>query len=111
LDIRLPFVAFAGSIIALLKDLFGKLESIRRLGKSNGLGVCLEYYRRIACSAVGRDGLRRRVGLRDHLLKDWQRCLHWNARTRSMGVSAQAASLLTSAGTERRWQETGRPKA
>jgi hypothetical protein len=110
LDIRLPFVAFAGSIIGVLKDLFGRLESIRRLGKTDGLGVCSQCYRRIPCSAVGRTAFRRRVGLRDHL-KDWQRCLHWNAHTRSMGVSAQAVSLLTSAGTERQWQETGRPKA
>jgi hypothetical protein len=54
LDIRLPFVAFAGSIIEVLKDLFGKLESIRRLGKTGGLGVCLECYRRTACLAVER---------------------------------------------------------
>jgi hypothetical protein len=54
LDIRLPFVAFAGSIIEVLKDLFGKLESIRRLGKTDGLGVCLECYRRAACLAVER---------------------------------------------------------
>ena len=110
LDIRLPFVAFAGSIIEVLKDLSGKLESIRRLGKSDGLGVCLECFRRTACSAVEQtaSGGEWAYGI---ILEDWQRCLHWNARTPSTGVSVQAASLLTSAGTERRWQETGRPKA
>jgi hypothetical protein len=35
LDIRLPFVAFGGSIIRLLQILPGDLDSARRLGKSD----------------------------------------------------------------------------
>jgi len=35
LDIRLPFVAFGGSIIRLLQILPGDLDSARRLGKAN----------------------------------------------------------------------------
>ena len=46
-DIRLPFVAFGGSIIALLRDLFGVAESRPWLGKSDGLGVGLQGIRRV----------------------------------------------------------------
>jgi hypothetical protein len=35
LDIRLPFVAFSGSIITALWPLFGKPDSVRQLGKSD----------------------------------------------------------------------------
>jgi len=35
LDIRLPFVAFSGSIITALWPPFGKPDSIRLLGKSD----------------------------------------------------------------------------
>src|SRR4029077_13534630 len=41
LDIRLPFVAFGGSIIRLLQILSGDLDSARRLGKSDSGRVCL----------------------------------------------------------------------
>ena len=46
LDIRLPFVAFGGSIIKLLRAVFGKPDSRRRLGKSDRLGVWLQGIRR-----------------------------------------------------------------
>jgi hypothetical protein len=42
LDIRLPFVAFGGSIIGLLRDLPGLSESRLWLGKSDGPGVWLQ---------------------------------------------------------------------
>ena len=40
LDIRLPFVAFGGSIIRLLQILSGDLDSAPRLGKSDSGRVC-----------------------------------------------------------------------
>jgi hypothetical protein len=46
LDIRLPFVAFGGSIIRLLQVSFSVLDSGRRLGKSDGRGVWLKRIRR-----------------------------------------------------------------
>src|SRR5215469_16026233 len=46
LDIRLPFVAFGGSIIGVLRGLSGKPESLRRLGKSDGVGIWLQGIRR-----------------------------------------------------------------
>ena len=49
LDIRLPFVAFGGSIIRILRVLAGEPESSRWLGKSDGLGVWLQGIRRTAC--------------------------------------------------------------
>ena len=45
LDIRLPFVAFGGSIIRLLQVSFPNLDSGRRLGKSDGRGVWLKRIR------------------------------------------------------------------
>jgi hypothetical protein len=45
LDIRLPFVAFGGSIIRLLQIASGHLDSGRRLGKSDGGRVWLEGIR------------------------------------------------------------------
>ena len=52
LDIRLPFVAFGGSIIGVLRVLAGEPDSSRRLGKSDGLGVWLQGIRRTACLLV-----------------------------------------------------------
>jgi hypothetical protein len=51
LDIRLPFVAFGGSIITVLRT-FGVPDSGRWLGKSDGLGVWLQGFRRTACPLV-----------------------------------------------------------
>jgi hypothetical protein len=51
LDIRLPFVAFGGSIITVLRTL-GVPDSSRWLGKSDGLGVWLQGFRRTACPLV-----------------------------------------------------------
>jgi hypothetical protein len=48
LDIRLPFVAFGGSIIALLQDLSAAAESRLWLGKSDGPGVWLQGIRHVA---------------------------------------------------------------
>jgi hypothetical protein len=51
LDIRLPFVAFGGSTIRLLRILSGGTDSGRLLGKSDGPGVWLQGFRRsTACS-------------------------------------------------------------
>jgi hypothetical protein len=52
LDIRLPFVAFAGSIIRVFRGLAAEGESSRWLGKSDGLGVWLQGIRRTACPLV-----------------------------------------------------------
>ena len=46
LDIRLPFVAFGGSIIRVLQTLAAAADSGPWLGKSDGLGVCLQGIRR-----------------------------------------------------------------
>jgi hypothetical protein len=46
LDIRLPFVAFGGSIIGYCGSCPGEPESGRLLGKSDGLGVWLQGTRR-----------------------------------------------------------------
>jgi hypothetical protein len=46
LDIRLPFVAFGGSIIRVLRTLAAAADSGPWLGKSDGLGVCLQGIRR-----------------------------------------------------------------
>jgi hypothetical protein len=53
LDIRLPFVAFGGSIIRVLRVISGRLDSFPWLGKSDGLGVWLQGIRRTACPLVG----------------------------------------------------------
>jgi hypothetical protein len=53
LDIRLPFVAFGGSIIRVLRVISGKPDSFPWLGKSDGLGVWLQGIRRTACPLVG----------------------------------------------------------
>jgi hypothetical protein len=42
LDIRLPFVAFGGSIMGSYESRLGRPESSRLLGKSDGLGVWLQ---------------------------------------------------------------------
>ena len=52
LDIRLPFVAFGGSIIEILRTRIGAPDSSRWLGKSDGLGVWLQGFRRTACPLV-----------------------------------------------------------
>jgi hypothetical protein len=52
LDIRLPFVAFGGSIIGVLRTRIGVSDSSQRLGKSDGLGVCLQGFRRTTCPLV-----------------------------------------------------------
>jgi len=52
LDIRLPFVAFGGSIITVLRTRIGVPDSSRRLGKSDGLGIWLQGFRRTACPLV-----------------------------------------------------------
>jgi hypothetical protein len=52
LDIRLPFVAFGGSIITVLRTLAVAADSGPVLGKSDGLGVCLQGIRRTACPLV-----------------------------------------------------------
>jgi hypothetical protein len=52
LDIRLPFVAFGGSIITVLRTRIGVPDSSRWLGKSDGLGVWLQGFRRTACPLV-----------------------------------------------------------
>jgi hypothetical protein len=52
LDIRLPFVAFGGSIIGVLQTLTGVPDSSRWLGKSDGLGVWLQGIRHTACPLV-----------------------------------------------------------
>jgi len=49
LDIRLPFVAFAGSIFGILRVPVGEGESSRWLGNFDGLGVWLQGIRRAAC--------------------------------------------------------------
>jgi len=51
LDIRLPFVAFGGSIMGVLRVLSDAPESGWRLGKSDGTGVWLPEIRR-TCSLV-----------------------------------------------------------
>jgi hypothetical protein len=53
LDIRLPFVAFGGSIIRVLRVISGKPDSLPWLGKFDGLGVWLQGIRRAACPLVG----------------------------------------------------------
>src|SRR5215475_4336125 len=53
LDIRLPFVAFGGSIIGVLRGISGEPDSRRWLGKSDALGVWLQAIRRTACPLVG----------------------------------------------------------
>jgi hypothetical protein len=53
LDIRLPFVAFGGSIIAVLRVIYGEQDSLPWLGKSDALGVWLQAVRRTACQLVG----------------------------------------------------------
>jgi hypothetical protein len=45
-DIRLPFVAFGGSIIRILQTLSGVPDSSQWLCKSDGLGVWLQGIRR-----------------------------------------------------------------
>jgi hypothetical protein len=45
LDIRLPFVAFGGSTIRLLRILSGGSDSSRLLGKSDGTGLWLQGFR------------------------------------------------------------------
>jgi hypothetical protein len=52
LDIRLPFVAFGSSIMGLLRVFSGKPDSRPRLGKSDGLGLWLQGFRRTACLLV-----------------------------------------------------------
>jgi hypothetical protein len=52
LDIRLPFVAFDGSIMGVLRVLAGAGESRRWLGKSDGLGVWLQGIRPTACRSL-----------------------------------------------------------
>jgi hypothetical protein len=47
LDIRLPFVAFRGSIITVLRASSGKPDSRQALGKFDGPGVWLQGTRRI----------------------------------------------------------------
>jgi hypothetical protein len=47
LDIRLPFVAFGGSIMGRLRDLPGPSESRLWLGKSAGPGVWLQGIRHV----------------------------------------------------------------
>ena len=53
LDIRLPFVAFGGSIIAVLRVIFREQDSLPWLGKSDALGVWLQAIRRTACPLIG----------------------------------------------------------
>jgi hypothetical protein len=48
LDIRLPFVAFGGSTIEILRILSGGPDSGRLLGKFDGPGVWLQGFRRTA---------------------------------------------------------------
>jgi hypothetical protein len=51
LDIRLPFVAFGGSIIRQARDSSGRLQSPLWQGKSDGTGVWLQGIRRVpVCS-------------------------------------------------------------
>jgi hypothetical protein len=52
LDIRLPFVAFGGSIIKVLRGPAAEDESSPWLGKSDGPGVWLQGIRRTACPLV-----------------------------------------------------------
>jgi hypothetical protein len=52
LDIRLPFVAFGGSIIGVLRLNSAVPDSLLWLGKSDGLGVWLQGIRRKACPLV-----------------------------------------------------------
>jgi hypothetical protein len=52
LDIRLPFVAFGGSIIGHRKRYPDKFESSRPLGKSDGPGVRLQGIRRITVRSL-----------------------------------------------------------
>jgi hypothetical protein len=52
LDIRLPFVAFGGSTIRVLRGFVCEPESSRWLGKSDGLGVWLQGIRRTGCPLV-----------------------------------------------------------
>jgi hypothetical protein len=52
LDIRLPFDAFGGSIIGLLRVPSGRPDSVRRLGKSDGAGIWLQGNRCPACILV-----------------------------------------------------------
>ena len=52
LDIRLPFVAFGGSIIGILRSFAGEPDSSRWLGKSDGPGIWLQGIRRTACPLV-----------------------------------------------------------
>jgi hypothetical protein len=52
LDIRLPFVAFGGSIITVLRTLAAAADSGPWLGKFDGLGVCLQGIRRDPCLLI-----------------------------------------------------------
>ena len=52
LDIRLPFDAFGGSIIGILRVPSGRPDSVRRLGKFDGAGVWLQGNRCPACALV-----------------------------------------------------------
>jgi hypothetical protein len=52
LDIRLPFDAFGGSIIGLLRVPSGRPDSVRRLAKSDGAGIWLQGNRCPACILV-----------------------------------------------------------
>jgi len=53
LDIRLPFVAFGGSIVGVLRLISSEQDSLPRLGKSDALRVWLQAIRRTACQLVG----------------------------------------------------------
>jgi hypothetical protein len=52
LDIRLPFVAFGGPIIRVLRVLAGEGESSRWLGKSDGRGIWFQGIQSTACPLV-----------------------------------------------------------
>jgi hypothetical protein len=60
LDIRLPFVAFGGSTIRLLRILSGGSDSSRLLGKSDGPGVWLQGFRSTTARSLAEGAFRTR---------------------------------------------------
>jgi hypothetical protein len=60
LDIRLPFVAFGGSTIRLLRILSGGSDSGQLLGKSDGPGLWLQGFRRTTVRSLAEGAFRAR---------------------------------------------------
>ena len=109
LDIRLPFVAFRGSTIRVLRVLPGPSDSLRPLGKFDDLGVRLQGIRRYPRPLV--DGTPN-----DSLGPTTSNSINRGlaampARERSIAIEERAlAAINLSAGTERQWLGILRPR-